>query len=72
MEFKELKTKSESELKKILHENAEKLRNLRFKIALKQVKNVREIRVLKKQNAKILTLLNKKGVIIKTPEAKQQ
>ncbi len=72
MEFKELKTKPESELKKILHENAEKLRNLRFKIALKQVKNVREIRVLKKQNAKILTLLNKKGVIIKTPEAKQQ
>ena len=71
MEFKELKTKSESELRKTLHENAEKLRNLRFKIALKQVKNVREIRVLKKQNAKILTLLNKKGVIIKTPETKQ-
>jgi len=71
MEFKELKTKTESELKKILHENAEQLRNLRFKIALKQVKNVREIRVLKKQNAKILTLLNKKGVTIKTPEAKQ-
>ncbi len=71
MEFKELKTKSENELKKILYENAEKLRGLRFKIALKQVKNVREIRVLKKQNAKILTLLNKKGVLIKPPEAKQ-
>lgn len=58
MNFKELKNKSELELKKIFHENVEKLRGLRFKIALKQVKNMREMRVIKKTNARILTILN--------------
>ena len=59
MEFKELKQKPTGELKKILSENLEKLRDLRFKVAAKQLKNIREIRVVKKLNARILTLLNK-------------
>ena len=59
MEFKELKQKPVGELKKILSENLEKLRDLRFKVAAKQLKNIREIRVVKKLNARILTLLNK-------------
>jgi len=58
MEFKELKTKTEKELKQNLNEFREKLRDLRFKDANKQLKNVREIRVIKKTIAKISTLLS--------------
>jgi len=59
MEFKELKTKSENELHRVLAEYRDKLRDLRFKDASKQLKNVREIRGVKKLIANILTLLNK-------------
>lgn len=61
MEFKELKTKKENELHRLLNESREKLRDLRFKDASKQLKNVREVRVIKKLIANILTLLNKKS-----------
>lgn len=60
MEIKELKNKSTSELHKLLAEQREKLRDLRFKDANKQLKNVRELRVLKRDVARILTLLNTK------------
>ena len=59
MELKELQTKKESELQKILAESREKLRDLRFKVASKQLKNVREFRGVKKMIARIMTLLNR-------------
>lgn len=65
MEFKELKKKSESELHKILAEFRDKLRDLRFKDANKQLKNVREIRKVRETIARVLTLLNSKKNIIK-------
>jgi len=58
MEFKELKLKTEKELKQALNEFRDKLRDLRFKDANKQLKDVREIRIVKKTIAKILTLLS--------------
>jgi len=58
MEIKELKQKSKSELHNLLMQKRESLRELRFKDASKQMKDVREIRVVKKDIAKILTLLN--------------
>jgi ribosomal protein L29 len=58
MEFKELKNKEEKELQKILSQTREKLRDLRFKDANKQLKNVREIRKAKETIARVLTLLN--------------
>ncbi|MFH0955642.1 MAG: 50S ribosomal protein L29 [Candidatus Falkowbacteria bacterium] len=61
MEFKELKVKTEKELRQFLGESRDKLRDLRFKDANKQLKNVREIREIKKTIAKILTLLSKKN-----------
>jgi len=60
MEIKELTTKTPAELKKLLVESQEKLRELRFKDSNKQLKNVRSIRVLKQDIARINTLLNKK------------
>lgn len=59
MEFKELNEKNPAELQKLLELNREKLRGLRFKDSNKQLKNVREIRALKKLLAQILTILNK-------------
>jgi len=60
MEIKELTTKTPAELKKLLVESQEKLRELRFKDSNKQLKNIRSIRVLKQEIARINTLLNKK------------
>jgi large subunit ribosomal protein L29 len=62
MDIKELKKKSEGELQKLLSETREKLRELNFKDANKQLKNVREIRETKKSVAQILTMLNSKKV----------
>lgn len=59
MEFKELKKKSSSELHRLLAEFRDKLRDLRFKDNSKQLKDVREIRGVKKLIAQILTLINK-------------
>lgn len=58
MEFKELKKKEVKDLHRILNESREKLRDLRFKDANKQLKNVREIRKIKNVIAQTLTLLN--------------
>ena len=58
MDFKELKSKTEKELGEILNQSRDKSRDLRFKDANKQLKNVREIRVIKKTIAEVLTLIN--------------
>lgn len=53
----ELKQKSKEELQKTLEDDREKLRQLRFDLSAGKVKNVREIRSVKKEIARILTLL---------------
>ena len=58
MEMKELKTKSQSELNKLLGDFRDKLRDLRFRDASKQLKNVRDIRTLRQDIARIMTVLN--------------
>jgi len=59
MDFKELKTKTISELQDILSDLRDKLRDFRFKDSSKQLKNIREIRKTKKNIAQVLTLINK-------------
>lgn len=58
---KELRLKIEEELNQLLSESQKKLRELRFNLASGKVKNVRTIRVLKKDIARILTILNEKS-----------
>ena len=58
MEFKELKSKSPSELKSLLAEKREHLRVMRFKVAQRQLKKVHEIKQVKHDIAKIMTILN--------------
>ncbi len=60
MEFKDLEKKEEKDLREILTQHREKLRELRFKVSHGQLKNIREIRKNKKKIAQILTLLNQK------------
>lgn len=57
MKITELRQKSKSELQKILLDDREKLRQLRFDLAAGKVKNVREVRKIKKDIARILTTL---------------
>jgi len=57
MKFTELRQKPIQDLQKILEDNREKLRELRFGLSTGKVKNVREIRKIKKEIAQILTLL---------------
>jgi len=58
MTIKELKSKTESELHELLAENRWKLKDLRFKNANGQLKDVREMRETKQNIARILTVLN--------------
>lgn len=58
MKIKDLRDKNMEELGKVLREKRENIRKMRFDIATKQVKNVRQLRQDKKDVAKILTLIN--------------
>ncbi len=60
MEFKELKNKSKDELNKILSDSRDNLRESRFKVANRQLKDVSSIKKIKKDIARILTIFNKK------------
>ena len=60
MKFHELQSKGTDELKAMLREARENLRELRFKVSAKQHKNVRDMRVAKKLVAHILTVLKQR------------
>jgi len=60
MKIKELRQKKVGDLHKLLRSNREELRSLRFSISSEQEKNVRKIRDVKKDIAKVLTILNTK------------
>jgi large subunit ribosomal protein L29 len=69
MKIKELRQKKVGDLHKLLKSSREELRSLRFSISSEQEKNVRKIRDIKKDIAKILTIFNTgKGEV--KPEAK--
>jgi ribosomal protein L29 len=57
MEMAELKDKTPTELQKLLAENRERLREQRFKAANGQLKDVREIREVRRTIARLLTKL---------------
>ena len=57
----ELRAKTQSELQKLLQDNRERMRQLRFDLASGKVKNIREIRKVKKMIAQVLTLLKEKN-----------
>ena len=60
METKEIQDMKKEELNRNLKELRNKLTKMKFDISAKQVKNHREIRKIKKDIAKVLTVLRKK------------
>ena len=60
MTTKELNEKTDKELQDILQSSRDMVRHLRFRVAAKEVKGVRELREAKKTIARILTLLSAK------------
>jgi len=69
MKIKDLREKSEVELDRLLVECRNKLRDLRFRIAAKQLGNVREVRETRRTIAQILTLKKaNKPVVAKQAE----
>jgi len=62
MDIKELRNKDQKEFLNLLQLNGEKLRQLKFELSQGKVKNITEIRKIKKEIARILTLIkqNKK------------
>lgn len=59
-DWKELKNKEVKDLRRLLQENREKLRELRFSINANQQKDIKSLNRIKKIIAKILTLINNK------------
>ena len=57
MDAKTLRTKSASALTTELNDTFGKLKELRFKLSSNQLKNVREVRVLRRRIARIKTIL---------------
>lgn len=60
MKTKELKLKSDNELQTLLAESREKMREMRFKVAQRQLKKVSDVKQVKKDIAKIMTILNER------------
>lgn len=57
MKFTELQKKTKTELEKLCQDLRERLRALRFNLSTGKVKNVKEVRQVRKEIAQILTLL---------------
>jgi len=60
MKISEIKQKKEKELQRILGEDREKLRQFKFDLSAGKINNIRKIRAVKKDIARILTVLNNK------------
>ena len=63
MKTRDFRNKSEEELHSLLRQKREALRQLRFDLVAGKVKNLREIRAVKKDIARILTVINEKRKI---------
>lgn len=62
MKTKELKEKPETELRALLGETRERLRDLRFRVGTAQESHVREIREARRTIARILTILKERSL----------
>lgn len=57
----DLRKKDSTELNALLGEAREKVRELRFKLASRQLKDVRAVRQAKKEIARIATIINEQS-----------
>lgn len=59
--IQEIRKKSAEDLKKMLALAQDEVRTLRFKIASKEVKNHQQLRMVRRQIARILTILRERA-----------
>jgi len=64
MKIEEIRKKTDKELQILLAEIRNKLREARFKAASRQLKNYKELRSIKHDIARILTVINERRHII--------
>ena len=62
MDLKDIKAKNEQELRKDLSALREKLREMRFKLGFKEMKNTQEIAQVRKTIARIMTVLKERSL----------
>jgi len=62
MKFRELSEKTTEEIKKLYTAVCVKRQELNFKAASKQLKTVRDLRIVKKDMAQILTILKQREI----------
>ena len=62
MKINDLREKTDKDLDKSLAAEMERVRDLRFKVSQRQLKNLREIRNAKKNIAQILTIKKEKEI----------
>jgi ribosomal protein L29 len=61
MDIKEIREKTDLELQNELKALREKVREMRFKVHFQEVKNLKEVSMIKKQVAQILTTLKERA-----------
>ena len=69
--FQELKLKAPTELQKMIKDDREKLRSLRFDLVAGKVKNVNELRTVRKNIARVLTIINSGNTIAAVKKTKK-
>jgi len=69
-EIQELKKRPAVELSRLIHEGSEKLRSLKFDLAAGKVKNVNELRVLRKNLARMRTFIRQQSETAKVQSKK--
>jgi len=72
MKAKELRQKTIKELQELLQEKRKRLSQLEFDLSSKKLKNTREIREVKKDIARVLTILKVKDIESKNIRSKQE
>jgi large subunit ribosomal protein L29 len=68
MKTEELRKMSDAELGKTLREKRERLVALQFQLPTKQVKNHREVRDVRKDVSRILTIMREKQILTELKE----
>ena len=72
MEYKDLEKKSINELEKMVGEERGTLYDLRLKVSVNQLKDIRAVRTAKKNIARLLTAISTKKAEVTKEEVKQE
>lgn len=61
MQAKEIRNRDQKELQELLLNSRKRLSDMKFDVSAKKLKNIKELSLLKKEIARILTVINEKN-----------